>query len=150
MIWARAEDVYRQFKMLCKTHLVGICPMGASSHRNQVHAHRDLRVPSRRCWKLPSSHHPTLSPCRQCKWLSICPKFSQEHPNQWTRYSYKSDLQSRNCYHLKLTKCCIKMFRTFMTKRYRGSLGSSVSWRDTWYLLVELKGTSQTFLFRAL
>lgn len=35
----------------------------------------------------------------------------------------------------------------FITSKWRGSLGSSLSWMDTWYLFVELKGTSQTFLF---
>lgn len=35
----------------------------------------------------------------------------------------------------------------FITSKWRGSLGSSLSWIDTWYLLVELKGISQTFLF---
>lgn len=38
----------------------------------------------------------------------------------------------------------------FMTSRWRGSLGSSLSWIDTWYLLVELKGISQAFLLRFL
>lgn len=36
----------------------------------------------------------------------------------------------------------------FMTSRWRGSLGSSLSWTETWYLLVELKGISMAFLLR--
>lgn len=35
----------------------------------------------------------------------------------------------------------------FITNRWRGSLVSSLSWTETWYLLVELKGISQAFLF---
>jgi len=38
----------------------------------------------------------------------------------------------------------------FITSRCLGSLGSSDSCTDTWYLLVELKGISQTFLLRFL
>lgn len=38
----------------------------------------------------------------------------------------------------------------FMTSKWRGSLGSSLSWIETWYLLVELKGISQAFLLRFL
>jgi hypothetical protein len=36
----------------------------------------------------------------------------------------------------------------FMTSKWRGSAPSSLSWTDTWYLLVELKGISHTFLLR--